>query len=122
MTNSNDTPIPFGTYAGLGDIADAFAALDPGTVLPIGLADPHSYRGYYQELAVELCGPTTAGEIATMLKGCIGRTFEGYKGGDYTMRRFTDVYIAEYGSAGGDMIGPVLLHFLTHQTPLEETQ
>lgn len=63
---------------------------------------------------------TGLGDIADMLTGCIGRTFEGYKGADYTMRSYTDVYIAEYGRSGGDRIGPVLTHFLTHQTPLKE--
>lgn len=121
MTDTPSSLPPFGDYVGLGDIAEAFTAIDPDTVLPIGLTDPHSYRGYYHELAVELSGPTRAGDIAAMLKDCIGRTFEGYKGGDFTMHTHSDVYIAQYGYSGGDRIGPVLLHFLTHQTPQKAT-
>jgi hypothetical protein len=121
VTHDNPAPIPYGETIGLSDIAEAFAELDPDLILPIGIAEPHSYRGYYAELAVELTGPMRAGDIADMLHGCVGRTFQGYKGGNYTMYSSTDVYIAEYGRAGGDLIGPVLLHFLTHQTPVKET-
>lgn len=35
-----------------------------------------------------------------MLKGAVGKTFMGYKGGDFVMSRQTPVWVANYGDAG----------------------
>ena len=62
---------------------------------------PHSYRGYYQELALEPSeGCQTVGDLIDLLIGCLGKTYEGYKGGDFSMNDYSDVYIAYYGSCG----------------------
>jgi hypothetical protein len=106
--------IPF-RHVDLEEIISTFEALDRDRVLPIGLCRPHSYRGYYCDLAFEVAYNVTVGEVVDMLRGCVGATFEGYKGGDYTMNGYSDCYISQYGSSAGDMIGPVLLHFLTNQ-------
>lgn len=106
-------------YIELGDIINAFAALPADQVLPIGLHAPHSYRGDYMDLAFEVAYDVTAGEVADMLASCIGQTFDGYKGGYYTMYKSTSCWISEYGTSGGDRIGAVLLHFLTNQTTPE---
>jgi hypothetical protein len=108
----------YGNGVNLGDIIDAFAKLDPTAVLPIGLHEPHSYRGYYHELAFEACTDATVSDILDELNSAVGETFEGYKGGDYRMDRYSQVWIAPYGSSGGDCIGPMLLHFLVSQTPI----
>jgi hypothetical protein len=34
-----------------------------------------------------------------MLKDADGKTFEGYKGGDYTMSRQTPVWVSNYGTS-----------------------
>ena len=41
--------------------------------------------------------PTVA-EWIDVLKEAVGKTFTGYKGGDFTMGKGTPVYLAEYGS------------------------
>ena len=38
----------------LGDIIEAFAKLPRNLTLPIGLREPHSYRGDYMDLAFEI--------------------------------------------------------------------
>jgi hypothetical protein len=65
----------------------------------------HSYRGYYEQLAIEpdniyvLLDPFIADlEIA------VGQTYEGYKGGDFTMHRDTPVWISSYGEAKNTVI------------------
>jgi hypothetical protein len=68
-----------------------------------GIARPHSYRGYYSDLALsypygENSGLVRVGTVLTMLKEkCLGQTFEGYKGGDYRMDRGTPLWCSPYG-------------------------
>ena len=63
--------------------------------------DLDSYRGYYAELAVDT-GYTKVDvtQVIKSLKGSVGKTYTGYKGGEYTMAGHTDLYWAEYGSLG----------------------
>jgi hypothetical protein len=66
-----------------------------------------SWRGVYAELAlgfqIEGSGPTVK-ELLEELKSAIGKTFVGYKGGDYVMGRQTPVWVANYGNAGSTAI------------------
>lgn len=75
---------------------------DFGWARPVGL---HSWRGSYEELAIcfDLGGYAKRGpeqprmnhkEFLTMLKDAIGKTFEGWKGGDFEMDRDTPVWVA----------------------------
>lgn len=71
----------------------------PGT--PTSL---HSWRGVYEHLALDFTqdsqAPVTT--VATLLKDCEeakGKTFEGWKGGDFTMNDGTPVWISQEGSA-----------------------
>lgn len=109
----------YGQGVNLGDIIDAFAKLDPDTILPIGLHEPHSFRGDYMDLAFEPCTDAKVADILDVLRSAVGETFQGYKGGDYSMDRYSQVWVAPYGSSGADCIGPLLLHFLVVQTPIQ---
>ena len=63
--------------------------------------DIASYRGYYAEVAVdEGYKAKSVSEVTSDLLGVIGRTFGGYKGGEYTMSKFTNVYFATWGNLG----------------------
>lgn len=70
-----------------------------------GISDPHSYRGYYEDIAFE---PTSKKvSIAALLKECessMGQVFCGYKGGDFVMGALTPVWVANYGSCGIKLI------------------
>lgn len=85
----------------------------------------YSYRGYYDQLAIRrkeyaVC---TVAELVTYLKGCIGKSYEGYKGGWYEMDKRTPVWIAEYGELGSLVAGvkPLFLgHYLITEEELEE--
>lgn len=64
-----------------------------------------SYRGYYRYIAVDRSRePKTVGTFRREVEAAIGATFVGYKGGDFTMTRFTPVWVSEYGTASGDGI------------------
>ena len=68
-------------------------------------SDPHSYRGYYSDLSF---APTdaevTVGSLLTACEGALGKTFTGYKGGDFVMESNTPLWAAHYGSCGDAII------------------
>jgi len=64
----------------------------------------HSWRGSYAELAFGFedeqgkDNPPVE-EILKQLKSALGKTFEGYKGGDFTMGKTTPIWVANYGKS-----------------------
>lgn len=63
-----------------------------------------SWRGAYDELALNYTakGETlTVWDVIALLKRAIGTTFQGYKGGDYTMGKTTPVWVGNYGEGEG---------------------
>ncbi len=64
-------------------------------------ANVDSSRGDYSELAITPSETPTVGLlIAAGLNDAVGRTFYGYKGGEYMMRTDTCLWVAPYGDAG----------------------
>lgn len=100
-------------YFGLGDLIQMLDDHpNKEQVVPIGLGRPHSYRGYYEDLAFE---PQKNVSVAQMLKTatfCVGREFQGYKGGWYKMDENSDCWIAYIGNGGGDKIGELLMRYM----------
>ena len=86
-------------------------ACDPAIVVPLGFHEPHSYRGDYSCLAFEPKENTTVGAMLACARDALGKTYEGYKGGSFTMEGHADVYLSEYGTTGEE-IGPVLLRYM----------
>jgi len=86
-----------GTQMTLGELINRLERVPPKTLVKLG--EPHSYRGYYCDLAFE-CVESTAGEALAMCRECLGEVFIGYKGGDYQMGKMTPVWLAYYGSCG----------------------
>jgi hypothetical protein len=83
----------------------------PAKHVPLGFGRPHSYRGYYEQLAFSPVENTTVGDMLNAAKTAMGKTFTGYKGGEYEMGEWTECNLAEYGSCG-ETIGPVLLRYM----------
>lgn len=85
----------------LGKLIATLEALPSDAQVP-ELKDPHSYRGYYVDLAFE---PGTeavpAAKLLTECRACMGKVFQGYKGGDYMMGEATPVWVSEYGTNSG---------------------
>lgn len=48
---------------------------------------------------VRIAYPATVSELSDALKLAVGETFEGYKGGQYTMTWNTPLWVSEYGDA-----------------------
>lgn len=77
------------------DIKFEFAACHPVCL--------SSWRGSYAELAIEYAIDgkiLKAQEFLDMLKEAIGKTYCGYKGGDYIMGKATPMWVANNGDSG----------------------
>lgn len=92
---------------------------DPKKTLARGFDNPHSYRGYYDQLAFEPCeGPITVGRLLQFARSALGATYQGWKGGDFTMGPYTDCHLAEVGHTGEEL-GPTLLGYMLRDVAKE---
>ncbi len=73
---------------------------DPEAVVKDGFGSPHSDRGHYENLGFNPVEETTFGAMLENARSALGATFEGYKGGDYTMHEYTDCFIGRYSECG----------------------
>lgn len=92
----------------LNELITALAAEDPGTLVPNGFGNPHSWRGSYYELAFEPESNVTVADMLEAARSADGATYTGWKGGDFTMNGNSDCYLAVEGSCG-DELTPALL-------------
>jgi hypothetical protein len=91
----------------LGQLIDALSAAPKSAV--VALSDsgsspfqPHSYRGYYSDLAFQEAPETrTVADVLKDAKKALGTTFSGYKGGDYLMSETTPLWASSYGYNNG---------------------
>lgn len=63
----------------------------------------HSWRGDYNHLALGWEESSDSIKVAALLEraeACVGKTFEGYKGGDFKMERYTRLWVDNYGDGG----------------------
>jgi hypothetical protein len=95
---------------------------DPQRKVPLGFASPHSYRGDYSDLAFEAEADTTVAAMLAAARSALGRTYEGWKGGEYTMSEWTDCWLAEHGHGDGETIGPVLLAMMLNISEEDATR
>jgi hypothetical protein len=95
----------------LGELIDRLEGQNPDTVIRYGFTEPHSYRGDYSELAFEPAENVRVGDMLMAARAALGATFQGWKGGDYTMADYTSCWLAVCGDTG-ESIGSVLLERL----------
>ncbi|MFI0934658.1 hypothetical protein ACH4RG_23410 [Streptomyces sp. NPDC021019] len=93
----------------LDELLTALGHADQTHVLPNGFNNPHSYRGYYDELAFEPAENISVADMAAAGWAAMDETFEGYKGGQFTMTGDTDCWLSFEGWAGGEPITTELL-------------
>ena len=78
-----------------------FVVFDDPKYYPLGF---DSWRGNYDELMLEYESGISKTLCKDLLKKAIetkGRTFSGYKGGDYIMGKSTPIWVAQYGDSSG---------------------
>jgi hypothetical protein len=83
--------------ATLGEAVKWLEALPGEQVVELGFTHPHSYRGYYGDVAFEPCGRTTAGAMTTVARSALGAAYFGWKGGTYIMTLQTHCWLAIWG-------------------------
>lgn len=88
------------TQMTLGKLIARLEAM-PADALIDGIANPDSYRGYYEDLAFSsIEKKVTVADALKMCRDAMGQVFYGYKGGEYVMGALTPLWIAEYGCCG----------------------
>lgn len=92
----------------LKDLIEWLEKQDQDLVIKDGFGSPHSDRGSYAELAFTPKDEALIGDMLKHAKSALNNTFQGWKGGEFTMTEHTPVYIGEYGECG-DAITPI--HF-----------
>lgn len=95
----------------LGELIRALKEMPSDGVITHGFGEPMSYRGYYGDLAFAPRINTTAGEMLAHAESAVGKTFTGYKGGEYTMSEHTDCWISEYGNCSYDGVSTQLVSY-----------
>jgi hypothetical protein len=95
---------------------EAIVQYDFGTAIPTSF---QSWRGAYCELALGYCltgydngsnnrMPVSVSKLLDMCKNAIGETFEGWKGGYFTMNENTPVWVDNPGNASNTGITEIV--------------
>lgn len=92
----------------LGQLIERLKKEDPAKVVRHGFHNPHSYRGYYEDVAFEPAPNARVVDMLDSATSALGATFQGWKGGDFTMDEHTLVWLAFEGACG-ESIGGALL-------------
>ena len=69
--------------------------------------DIDSWRGSYEELALNFTSEgeqMKVSEFLKMLKSTVGKTFIGYKGGEFVMSKHTPVWVVNYSNSGNTAV------------------
>jgi hypothetical protein len=96
----------------LSELIERLEREDPDLVLPVGWASPHSYRGYYECLAFERRDDVSVADCLAAAREALGSTYQGWKGGDYTMGSYADCYLVMKEGEIGDAMSELLLDLL----------
>jgi hypothetical protein len=102
----------------LEDLINFLKEQDPKLIVNDGFGYPHSDRGSYENLAFDPVEKTTFGEMLKHADSAVGKTFKGWKGGDFKMDLYTSCYIGKYGECGEPITSA---HFKLWKLTAEET-
>ena len=105
----NDVGYYYYTHVTLGALIGWLERQDPNAVVRHGMADPHSYRGVYRDLAFQPKLNISFGAMLDEAKRALGNVYHGYKGGEYEMDKHTPVWIDSYSYGNGMPVTPALL-------------
>ena len=99
------------------DLITRLEAMPRDTVISKGFNRCHSWRGRYECLAFRPSISTRVGDMLNLARAALGQTFEGYKGGLYEMKDYTEVFLSEdSGTCGDDAFPARLLTYWLKET------
>ena len=102
----------------LGELINLLEKYPEDQVVKQGFGNPHSWRGVYAELAFEPAGETTVGDMLDAARSAVGATYEGWKGGEFTMDRDTTFHIEHEGSwSDGSCEKSILFEYMLGAAP-----
>jgi hypothetical protein len=81
-----------------------FVEFDFARLVPLEFG---SYRGYYEHLYIGFSdekSPMSVGLFLSSAKEAVGKTFTGYKGGNYKMTTKTTLWVANYSHSSSTVI------------------
>ena len=107
----------------LGEFIKKLEAIDKNLIIRfdfggLTVAGIDSYRGNYYDLALAFCEPnsnenyTTVDSVLKLCKDAIGKTFTGWKGGEFEMNEDTLLWVANIGYVSNTAIVDVLDTFI----------
>lgn len=99
----------------LGELIAVLEREPANKVVREGFEKPHSYRGYYDQLAFRPKANAVVGDMLEAAKSAVNATYTGYKGGEYTMTTYTDCWLANYGSTGDELSERLLRYMLADE-------
>lgn len=105
------------TQLSLGKIKARLSEECPGKPVRHGFAFPHSYRGYYDNVAFELAENTTVESMLFQIETALSCFFGGWKGGEYKYKEDTPCWIAEIGCTGEPFTEEMLEKMLIMDKP-----
>lgn len=97
----------------LGELILELSKLNKNLILPIGFSNPHSYRGDYYDLGFEPVQNQRVGDALEAVTSAVDQTYEGWRGGQFTMNVATNCWFAEEGtSVDSESIGRRFLELI----------
>lgn len=99
----------------LGELIKRLESANQEQEVKIGFHNPHSYRGYYSELGLCATSNVTVEYMLSELKSALGSTYEGWKGGDFTMDEYVDCYLVDEEGCSGEMIGEYFIKYMLEE-------
>lgn len=70
-----------------------------------GFGNPHSYRGYYEDLAFKpVDNKINCRDALAICQSAMGKVFIGYEGGEFMMGELTPVWLSNYGTTGRKIV------------------
>ncbi len=96
----------------LGELIQILKTAHPARMIPMGWDCAFSYRGDYSQLGVRRAENVFVGDMLKVLEDALDQTMQGYKGGEFKMHEYVDVYLVEGHSSCGEQIGPLFLKTL----------
>jgi hypothetical protein len=82
-------------------------------MIPFSITKPHSYRGYYEQMAFEIFyTPQPIEDAISMVRSAIGNRYDGYKGGTFLMTDETLCHFSMYGTSSGSPVSTDVLNAL----------
>lgn len=86
----------------LGRLIELLEQADLFFICKNGFDQCYSWRGDYAQLAFRPAHDVSVDSMLTVAQSAVGKSFYGYKGGNYKMTLETEVYVAQWGEYGGD--------------------